>query len=107
MTKSCLKCTAGTSHVLYRGSETPSSPNSPGNDSVLSDASSQEHKRKSVTFTEGEEEVFYVDDWDRSPAQVVERLTYKDVYELKELRITLPRINLAGKCAKQNAKCAI
>ncbi len=84
MMKSCLKCTAGSSHVLYKEEESPSTPGSPGEDSVLSDASStdsscgQEQKRKSVTFTEeGEEEVFYVDDWDRSPAAVVERLTYK------------------------------
>ena len=40
----------------------------------------QESNRKSVTFTEeGEEEVFFADDWDRSPAAVTERLTYKFV----------------------------
>lgn len=87
MMKSCLKCTAGSSHVLYnKDSESSSTPGSPGQDSVLSDASSTDsgsssprgQKRKSVTFTEdGEEEVFYVDDWDRSPAAIVERLTYK------------------------------
>ncbi|KAI0085790.1 hypothetical protein BDY19DRAFT_996464 [Irpex rosettiformis] len=112
--KSCLKCTAGSSHVLFKDSESPSTstPNSPSQDSVLSDASTdssstQEQKRKSVTFTEdGEEEVFYVDDWDRSPAAVVERLTYKDVYELKELHISLPRINLTSKCRKRDPKCA-
>ena len=72
-----------------------------------------------MTFCEvGEDDIFYVDDWDRSPAAVTERLTYKcvsfytsnstavlihalnftssrDVYELKELRIALPRIQLA------------
>ncbi|KIP03438.1 hypothetical protein PHLGIDRAFT_20244 [Phlebiopsis gigantea 11061_1 CR5-6] len=54
-----------------------------------------QQRRKSVTFCEvGEEDIFYVDDWDRSPAAVTERLTYQDVYELKELHVVLPRLQL-------------
>jgi len=106
MTKSCLKCTAGASHVLYKQPDSPSSPSSPSEQGLYSDSDSRARNRKSVTFTEeGEEEVFYVDDWDRSPAAVTERLTYKDVYELKELHISLPRINLATNRTKQHAKC--
>ena len=89
----------------------------------------EQKRRKSVTFTEkGAEEVFYVDDWDRSPAAVTERLTYKyvhciirqlahaltsneslirDVYELKELRISLPRINVAANRTKLKPKCVV
>ena len=45
-----------------------------------SDSLAKDEKRKSVTFPEDDEvEVFYVEDWDRSPAAVVERLTYKYV----------------------------
>ncbi|KAI0342954.1 hypothetical protein BDW22DRAFT_1356492 [Trametopsis cervina] len=112
MMKSCLKCSAaGPSHALFAQ---PDSPRSPGGQSVHSNADSdggspsaspEEMKRKSVTFMD-EGEVFYVDDWDRSPTAIVERLTYKDVYELKELHISLPRINLATKCTKEKAKTA-
>ncbi|KAI0917940.1 hypothetical protein AcW1_006933 [Taiwanofungus camphoratus] len=54
-------------------------------------------RRKSVSFgTPGEEEVkeevFYVEEYDRSPAQVTRKLLYRDILEMMELRLTLPRI---------------
>ncbi|KAH9839973.1 uncharacterized protein C8Q71DRAFT_471301 [Rhodofomes roseus] len=49
--------------------------------------------QKTVSFCEDDEleEVFEVDEWDRSPAPVTPRLSYDDVLELKRLRLTLPR----------------
>ncbi|KAI0077740.1 hypothetical protein K474DRAFT_1047976 [Panus rudis PR-1116 ss-1] len=50
--------------------------------------------RKSVSFCreeEGLEEVFEADDWDRSPTPMTPRLSYQDILELKQLRLTLPR----------------
>lgn len=106
--KSCLKQSTSALHTaLY-----PSPPDSPPSPPSEPDTPTKDEKRKSVTFSDdGEEEVFYVEDWDRSPAAVVERLTYKyvristlrehahsrarrDVYELKEMRMALPRMGL-------------
>jgi len=92
--KSCLKCTTD-AHHRDTNSPPPESPSDQGSDCDVPTTGNMQ-RRKSVTFCEvGEEDVFYVDDWDRSPAAVTERLTYKDVYELKEMRIALPRIHLA------------
>ncbi|PSR80376.1 hypothetical protein PHLCEN_2v6761 [Hermanssonia centrifuga] len=91
--KSCLKRSTSAPEVLYQAR--------PG---VSGDAQSKEQNRKSVSFSEdGEEEVFYAEDWDRSPAAVTQRLTYRDVYELKELRMALPRINLTNEHRLRNA----
>ncbi len=67
--KSCLKRSTSAPEVLYQAR--------PG---VSGDAQSKEQNRKSVSFSEdGEEEVFYAEDWDRSPAAVTQRLTYRCV----------------------------
>ncbi|KAI0064036.1 hypothetical protein BV25DRAFT_1764627, partial [Artomyces pyxidatus] len=48
--------------------------------------------RKSVSFcSQAANEVFFADEWDRSPAEVTPRLTYKDMLELKEIQLSLPR----------------
>ena len=74
--KSCLKHSPSAPHVLHQ----PTPPASPTSPSVDPDIQTKDEKRKSVTFPEDDEvEVFYVEDWDRSPAAVVERLTYKYV----------------------------
>ncbi|RPD64046.1 hypothetical protein L226DRAFT_569539 [Lentinus tigrinus ALCF2SS1-7] len=48
--------------------------------------------RKTVSFCSDDslEEVFFADEWDRTPAAVTPKLTYQDVLELKQLRINLP-----------------
>ncbi|KAH9839984.1 uncharacterized protein C8Q71DRAFT_721771 [Rhodofomes roseus] len=58
----------------------------------------REARRKSVTFSdvgneeEVKEEVFYVEEYDRSPMKVTNKLNYRDMLELMELRLALPRI---------------
>ncbi|EMD38976.1 hypothetical protein CERSUDRAFT_112689 [Gelatoporia subvermispora B] len=48
--------------------------------------------RKTVSFCDEElEEVYFADEWDRSPAPVTPKLSYQDVLELKQLRLSLPR----------------
>ncbi|KZT07519.1 uncharacterized protein LAESUDRAFT_113551 [Laetiporus sulphureus 93-53] len=49
--------------------------------------------RKNVSFCEDStlEEVFFADEWDRSPAPVTPKLSYSDVLELKQLLVSLPR----------------
>lgn len=80
--KSCLKCTTDSQHSY--GSP-PDSPSEQGSDC---DIPSSMQRRKSVTFSEvGEEDIFYVDDWDRSPAAVTERLTYQCVPAFCRARI--------------------
>lgn len=72
--KSCLKCAtdAASSPASHDLSRSP--PDSPSSQSSAGD------RPKSVSFCEvSEEDVFYVDDWDRSPAAVTERLTYRCV----------------------------
>ncbi|KZT07528.1 uncharacterized protein LAESUDRAFT_724985 [Laetiporus sulphureus 93-53] len=61
-----------------------------------------EERRKSVTFSsDGEEdvkeEVFYADEWDRSPHKVTQKLNYRDVLELMELRLALPKVVSGGR----------
>ena len=47
---------------------------------------------KRVSFDGAElAQVFEADEWDRSPAEVTLRLTYKDVIELRELNVSLVR----------------
>ncbi|OCH96383.1 hypothetical protein OBBRIDRAFT_822369 [Obba rivulosa] len=48
--------------------------------------------RKTVSFCDEElEEVHEADEWDRTPAPVTPKLSYQDVLELKQLRLSLPR----------------
>ncbi|CAE6533414.1 unnamed protein product [Rhizoctonia solani] len=42
---------------------------------------------KSVTFSATNSQVFFVDDWDRSAVEVVSKLSYSDVLELKQLSL--------------------
>ncbi|KAG8729986.1 hypothetical protein FRC11_007589 [Ceratobasidium sp. 423] len=47
---------------------------------------------KSVTFSATNSQVFFADDWDRSAVEVVSKLSYSDVLELKQLSLeSLPR----------------
>ncbi|KAH9933464.1 uncharacterized protein B0H18DRAFT_951998 [Fomitopsis serialis] len=63
----------------------------------------REARRKSVTFSEDgnaevvKEEVFYVEEYDRTPMKVTNRLNYRDMLELMELRLSLPRIRAFGR----------
>ncbi|KAH9933475.1 uncharacterized protein B0H18DRAFT_952006 [Fomitopsis serialis] len=76
--KSCLK-SPSPPYSPY-----PSAPPSPGERPQL---------QKTVSFCADDdlEEVFEVDEWDRSPAPVTPKLSYEDVLELKQLRLSLPR----------------
>lgn len=77
--------------ILKRYSRaTPSRPvlASEGGDHDLHDDESP--RRKRVSFDGPEPvKVFEADEWDRSPAAVTLKLTYKDVVELRELNISL------------------
>ena len=72
--KSCLKHSTSAPHVVHQ----PTPPASPVCHAAEPESQSKDEKRKSVTFPDdnGVEE-FFVEDWDRSPTAVVERLTYK------------------------------
>ncbi|KAF7797241.1 hypothetical protein EIP86_008433 [Pleurotus ostreatoroseus] len=95
--KSCLKQSTQESTPASHAVPYSPPPGSPATPPAEPEIHTQDEKRKSVTFSDdGEVEVFYVEDWDRSPAAVVERLTYKDVYELKEMRMALPRMGLSS-----------
>lgn len=55
-------------------------------------------QRKSVSFcgsSQAEEqekvEVYVADDWDRTPCQITPKLSYKDILELYELKLSVPR----------------
>lgn len=73
--KSCLKSPS------HSGSATPI-------DSDTDDASCKKH----VAFCEeGTEQVFQADEWDRTPAEIAQRLSYDDVLELKMIQRSLPR----------------
>ncbi|KAG9093970.1 hypothetical protein FRC06_011291 [Ceratobasidium sp. 370] len=43
--------------------------------------------RKAVTFSATNSQVFFADDWDRSAVEVVSKLSYSDVLELKQLSL--------------------
>ncbi|KAG2346867.1 hypothetical protein BDR05DRAFT_997247 [Suillus weaverae] len=70
--KSCLKSPS------HSGSATPV-------DSDTEDGSCQKH----VAF--GTEQVFQADEWDRTPTEIAQRLSYEDVLELKMIQRSLPR----------------
>ncbi|KAI0369780.1 hypothetical protein BV20DRAFT_979926 [Pilatotrama ljubarskyi] len=90
--KSCLKITPPiTPDLSAASSPCGSGRTSPsmGSDGGSSTGSGG---RKTVSFcSEHElEEVFFVDEWDRTPAAVTPKLSYQDILELKQLRISLP-----------------
>ncbi|KAI0358288.1 hypothetical protein OH77DRAFT_1502723 [Trametes cingulata] len=90
--KSCLKITPPiTPDLSAASSPCGSGRTSPslGSDGGSSTGSGG---RKTVSFcSEPElEEVFFVDEWDRTPAAVTPKLSYQDILELKQLRISLP-----------------
>ncbi|KAG6333454.1 hypothetical protein ID866_5635 [Astraeus odoratus] len=69
-----------------------SSPSSSGTSTPSSSGSVHPHAKKHVAFCEdGTEEVYEADEWDRTPAEVTQRLSYEDVLELKMLQRELPR----------------
>ncbi|KAG0696001.1 hypothetical protein DFH29DRAFT_813588 [Suillus ampliporus] len=71
--KSCLKTSPS-----HSGAATP----------VDSDADCKKH----VVFSEeGSEQVFQADEWDRTPTEISQRLSYEDVLELKMIQRSLPR----------------
>ncbi|GBE86308.1 hypothetical protein SCP_0901870 [Sparassis crispa] len=82
--KSCLK-----SPPLSPEQSPPSSPS--GSGSPLRYLRPHPHKTVSFCSEDCLEEVFVADEWDRSPAPVTPRLSYQDVLELKQLRLSLPR----------------
>ncbi|OAX37162.1 hypothetical protein K503DRAFT_801447 [Rhizopogon vinicolor AM-OR11-026] len=48
--------------------------------------------KKRVAFCEeGTEQVFQADEWDRTPTEIAQRLSYEDVLELKMIQRSLPR----------------
>lgn len=95
---SCYEFSMRTKSCLKESSFTPSpEPAERGDVSPI-----YTERRKSVTFSmKGEEdiqeEVFYADEWDRSPIEATPKLTYRDVLELMELRLSIPRIRFPGR----------
>ncbi|OSD05292.1 hypothetical protein PYCCODRAFT_1432451 [Trametes coccinea BRFM310] len=92
--KSCLKITPPiTPDFSAASSPCGSGRTSP---SLASDGGSSTGSagggRKSVQFCPANEleEVFFADEWDRTPAAVTPKLSYQDILELKQLRISLP-----------------
>ncbi|TFY53327.1 hypothetical protein EVG20_g10167 [Dentipellis fragilis] len=81
--KACLKH----NHHSAGSSAASSPPSSP-----FTDDSDAARVRKCVQFcAETCNQVFFADEWDRSPADVTPRLTYHDMLELKEIQRSLPR----------------
>ncbi|KAI0731087.1 hypothetical protein C8Q76DRAFT_793185 [Earliella scabrosa] len=90
--KSCLKLTPPITPDL---SAAPSPCNSGRTSpSIASDSESSVSSgcRKTVSFCSDDEleEVFWADEWDRTPAAATPKLSYQDILELKQLRINLP-----------------
>ncbi|KAH7885740.1 hypothetical protein F5I97DRAFT_1791318, partial [Phlebopus sp. FC_14] len=76
--KSCLK-----SSPSHSGACTPTSDD---------DSKGLPLMKKRVAFSEeGTEEVYEADEWDRTPADIAQRLSYEDVLELKMIQRELPR----------------
>ncbi|EIW78913.1 hypothetical protein CONPUDRAFT_166778 [Coniophora puteana RWD-64-598 SS2] len=66
------------------------SPNHSGYSTPV-DSESSESSKKRVVFTENcIEEVYEADEWDRTPAEVAQKLSYDDILELKLLQRELP-----------------
>ncbi|KAF7974125.1 hypothetical protein HWV62_13341 [Athelia sp. TMB] len=69
MPKSCLRC--------------PTPPSTP--------ALGHHHQRKCVAFCAEElEQVFAADEWDRTPTEAAQKLSYGDILELKAIQRSLP-----------------
>ncbi|KAF8622500.1 hypothetical protein AX15_006947 [Amanita polypyramis BW_CC] len=50
--------------------------------------------RKCVAFeADGREQVFFADEWDRTPTEPTRKLSYQDLIELKEIQRSLPLAN--------------
>ncbi|KAG1743067.1 hypothetical protein EDB19DRAFT_1633493, partial [Suillus lakei] len=76
--KSCLKSPS------HSGAATPI-------DSDTDDASHPFCKKHVAFCEEGTEQVFLADEWDRTPTEIAQRLSYDDVLELKMIQRSLPR----------------
>ncbi|KAG2122679.1 hypothetical protein BD769DRAFT_1350328, partial [Suillus cothurnatus] len=75
--KSCLKSPS------HSGSTTPCTLDSDTDEGTC---------KKHVAFCEeGTEQVFQADEWDRTPMEIAQRLSYEDVLELKMIQRSLPR----------------
>ncbi|KAI0742016.1 hypothetical protein C8Q80DRAFT_1221814 [Daedaleopsis nitida] len=90
--KSCLKITPP---ITPERSAAPSPCNSGRTSpSMFSDSGSSVGSggRKTVSFCSDDEleEVYWADEWDRTPAAATPRLSYQDILELKQLRVHLP-----------------
>ncbi|KAF9448230.1 hypothetical protein P691DRAFT_669863, partial [Macrolepiota fuliginosa MF-IS2] len=63
--------------------------------------------RKTVCFCDdGEEQIWFADEWDRTPVEPARNLSYQDILELKEIQQSLPRAQqpadkIGGKPASQ------
>ncbi|KAK2465488.1 hypothetical protein APHAL10511_002380 [Amanita phalloides] len=52
------------------------------------------HARKCVAFeADGSEQIFFADEWDRTPTEPTRKLSYQDLMELKEIQRSLPLAN--------------
>ncbi|OCH96374.1 hypothetical protein OBBRIDRAFT_787453 [Obba rivulosa] len=67
--KSCMKRCSSQSDMCMARSPSPS----------LDRRLSGDSQRKCVSFCSEDAEIFYVDDWDRSPAEVTDKLHYRCV----------------------------
>ncbi|KAI0718067.1 hypothetical protein C8T65DRAFT_737583 [Cerioporus squamosus] len=93
--KSCLKITPPITPDLSAAPSPCDSGRTSPSESMTSDSGSSMGSsccRKTVSFCSDDEleQVFFVDEWDRTPAAMTPKLTYQDVLELKQLRVTLP-----------------
>ncbi|KAI0630751.1 hypothetical protein C8Q77DRAFT_1075341 [Trametes polyzona] len=90
--KSCLKITPPITPDLSAASSPCGSGRTSPDQTSDGGSSVGSCGRKTVSFcSENElEEVFWADEWDRSPAAVTPKLSYQDILELKQLRISLP-----------------
>ncbi|KAH7924146.1 hypothetical protein BV22DRAFT_1035481 [Leucogyrophana mollusca] len=67
------------------------SPSQSGTSTPIESDTTYELKKR-VAFSEsGMEEVYEADEWDRTPADVAQRLSYEDILELKQIQRSLPR----------------
>ncbi|KAG2351850.1 hypothetical protein BDR07DRAFT_1293508, partial [Suillus spraguei] len=68
------------------------SPSHSGSATPCTDSDDDATCKKHVAFCEeGTEQVFEADEWDRTPAEIAQRLSYEDVLELKMIQRSLPR----------------
>lgn len=78
--------------ILKRYSRLASPRPLPTNEDSNHNVQDESPKRKRVSFDGAEPaKVFEADEWDRSPAAVTLKLTFKDVAELRELNVSIVR----------------